>query len=392
MPPDLVKAIDRLKSLHPTARMWNHGEVDAGRLQSEDAEQSFILVSLYEHDITEHFRALGGYRFIISNGFLSSHAYNLALVWLQGQDNRELRRVRFRHNFKKFFAEVMLHRRDTMLGRALLLETLAYEQELMAPIFDAAKSNPQIEAAANLLASSMTGLAQHHELGHYFFARSRDEFMIEASKILDGVPMQVLQVSGASVEDIEPEEILCDAVAAHIGIFAPGANENIASDLQGNLRRTLFGLQAFYRLMNIRASALATAAESPSDDEVVSLGSEFRSPFRPVYAIGRSNQVEFRSRSIIRILEEFASRRGISIYGCEGGFPLSVEIWDDFDHAFENCLEEAPAGTPAHQGCDSRGRGVMRMVAEALSFHPRGIQHLLWRSKTFKLGGQYIDP
>jgi hypothetical protein len=33
----------------------------------------------------------------------------------------------------------------------------------------------------------------------------------------------------------------------------------------------------------------------------------------------------------------------------------------------------------------------MRMVAEALSQHPAGTEHLLWRSKTFTQGGTLVD-
>ncbi|HET8774786.1 MAG TPA: hypothetical protein VFP80_13370 [Thermoanaerobaculia bacterium] len=178
--PELQVALARLKHLHPHARMWSHEEVGSGRVEGENEDQSFIAVFLYEHDITEHFRPLGRYKFIITNGFLASHAYNLALVWLQGQGARALRRARLRHNFKKFYAETMLHARDVMLGRALLLETLTYEQELMAPIFDAAKADPNLNERASTLSSAMTGLAQHHELGHYFQGRSPAELPLKS--------------------------------------------------------------------------------------------------------------------------------------------------------------------------------------------------------------------
>jgi hypothetical protein len=91
-------------------------------------------------------------------------------------------------------------------------------------------------------------------------------------------------------------------------------------------------------------------------------------------------------------LSDFAEARGISLYGDDGEFPLTREAWEDFDDAFRHFGDEAPADTPSHMGCDARGRGIMRMVAEALSDHPGGTEHLLWRSKTFGRGGVPVDP
>jgi hypothetical protein len=302
-----------------------------------------------------------------------------------------LRRARLRHNFKKFYAETMLRSRDVMLGRALLLETLAYEQELMAPIFDATEADPGLGEQATAVASSMCGLAQHHELGHYFHERSPTWFAAEASRFLDGCLGSVAADLGGKLPEHQLEEVMCDGIAAHFGVLGGDPQPSCEAAVTGRLRRTAFGLQAFYRLMDLRTSAQRTAEEHSDDAVAVDLGSEIRSKGVPIYSVGHHPDVQVRSRTMTLLLDAFA-RRGLSLYGDDGDFPLRPEVWEDFDHAFEHFGDEAPAGTPAHRGCDARGRGIMRMVAEALSRHPDGMEHLLWRSKKFKRGGSSIDP
>jgi hypothetical protein len=389
--PELQRALERLKRLHPHARMWGHEEVEAGRVEGENETQSFIAIFLYEHDITEHFRPLGGYKFIITNGFLSSHAYNLALVWLQGQGDRGLRRARLRHNFKKFYAETMLYARDVMLGRSLLLETLAYEQELMAPIFDAAKADPNLGERASTLASAMTGLAQHHELGHYFKGRSPAEFASEESRLLDGCLEPIVAQLRKQYAERHVEEVICDGLAAHVGILGADQKPSSDAELTARLRCTVFGLQVFFHLMNLRHSALATATEHPDDRVAIDLGSEIRPKDQPAYSTGHEPEVQLRAEAISQVLKAFAQQRNLPLYGDDGDFPLLPEAWEDLDHAFEHFGDEAPPGTPSHLGCDARGRGIMRLVAEALAHHPGGTEHLLWRSKKFTRGSTPVD-
>ncbi|MDP9190697.1 MAG: hypothetical protein M3P06_03235 [Acidobacteriota bacterium] len=285
----------------------------------------------------------------------------------------------------------MLHARDAMLGRSLLLETLAYEQELMAPIFDAAKADPNLNERAHTLASAMTGLAQHHELGHYFQGRSPAEFASEVSKLLDGCLAPVVADLRQQYAERHVEEVICDSLAAHVGIHGVDQSPSPDDELTARLRRTTFGLQVFYRLMDLRDSARVTATEYPDDRVAIDLGSEIRPKDQPVYSVGHQPEAQLRAAAITQVLEAFAKQRGFPLYGDDGGFPLSPDAWEDLDHAFEHFGDEAPTGTPSHLGCDARGRGIMRLVAEALSHHPSGTEHLLWRSKTFTLGSTPVD-
>jgi hypothetical protein len=387
----LKTALQRLKGLHPQARMWNHGEVGAGQIDGESSVQSFVVVHMYEHDITEHFRTLSGHRFIIANGFMASHAYNLALVWLDRAGGRALRQARFRHNFKKFYAETLLHARDVMIGRAFLLETLAYEKGLMRPIFDAAAADPQLAQRAADAGAAMSQLAQHHELGHYFQARAPAEFAAELPAFLDGCLDAELDALRERYAPQLVEEVLCDGVAAQFGVFGDEGGDRSQAALTARLRRTAFGFQAFFRLMDLRACARITADAAPDDTSAVALGSQIRPKDAPPYSIGRQPAVALRAEAMQRVLAAFAQGRGLVLYGEDGEFPLLPEAWEDLDAAFERFADVAEDGVPAHLGCDAQGRSLMRLVAESLSQHPGGTEHLLWRSKRFAQGGTVID-
>ena len=85
--------------------------------------------------------------------------------------------------------------------------------------------------------------------------RAPAEFATEMAKFLDGCLEPVVADLKRQYTDHKVEEVICDGVAAHFGIL--GDDQNSASDdeLTVRLRRTVFGFQAFYRLMDLRASA-----------------------------------------------------------------------------------------------------------------------------------------
>ena len=158
--------------LTPRARFFQTSEVAAGRLSTEHEDQAFQYVALYEHRIGISVRPIGDHVFIISNGFLTSHAYNLALTWLwryraPGPERAGLGAA-LRHNYKKFFAECVLAHENRLIGRALLIETLMYEQDLMQPMFDAVAADPGLGQIASEIAQLMSSLAAQHELTHYW--------------------------------------------------------------------------------------------------------------------------------------------------------------------------------------------------------------------------------
>jgi hypothetical protein len=144
--------------------------------------------------------------------------------------------------------------------------------------------------------------------------------------------------------------------------------------------------------MDLKASAFVTAQQSPDDTTAIQLGSEIRMKDQPIYSVGRRPDVGLRSMASKKLLESFAERQNISLYGADGPFPLLPDIWDDYEYAFEHFGDTVPAGVLTHNGCDERGRNMMRLVAEALSQHPEGTEHLLWRSKTFQRGTTQLDP
>ena len=82
---------------------------------------------------------------------------------------------------------------------------------------------------------------------------------------------------------------------------------------------------------------------------------------------------------------------GLQMYGSDGIFPLQRERLQLLDAAFFGFAENGVSGG-VHSGTDGTGRGIMQLMAEALSGHDLGVEHLLWRSKQFSVGGQQVDP
>src|SRR5690349_12895076 len=137
----LARAIDALRRCHPRARYLEVAEVPTAA-PGDDGDPGLAPLhhaSLYEHAITNSFEPVRGHLFMVSNGFVTSYVYNLALVWLWYAQGGEALQPRLdaalRHNFKKFFAECTLARCNCLVARGLLIETLTFEQDLMRPIF-----------------------------------------------------------------------------------------------------------------------------------------------------------------------------------------------------------------------------------------------------------------
>ena len=77
---------------------------------------------------------------VANNTYLSSFAYNIAVVWmsygaqyerLAAREECELTSL-LRYNLKKFFAEQLLNRTSSVFARAIFLETLLYEERATA--------------------------------------------------------------------------------------------------------------------------------------------------------------------------------------------------------------------------------------------------------------------
>ena len=395
----LNRVIKSLRSCHPRARFFQVGEVAAGQTDNEDQEQKFQYVSLYEHKITNSFEPLRGHLFIISNGFLASHIYNFALVWVWyncfENTSSEWLDAALRHNMKKFFAECLLSERNALIGRALLIETLMYEQDLMKPIFSAIEEKPNLKQMAEDLAHIMSITMSHHELGHYFLHRSTDESRKHFLDFFSGKVKLLIDRVFDSFErkpaEAISEEIICDAVAAHHSI--KGENEILDKyDEVTRARMTAFHFMIFTILVSLEKSAHATADMCAEEDAVINLSSEKRPKIQFSFSQGLCQVTDFRANEIIKLIATEFEDKGKSLFGEDGGFPLSIETLKIIRHSFERFAEEISPLDGGLTGTNIHRRGLAQLLAESLHGHDQGAEFLLWRSKKFSVGGEAIDP
>jgi hypothetical protein len=378
----------RLLSALGPARFVQFAEIDA----TADGEEGFHYVSLYLHRIGNQFRVIDGEAFIISNGFLSSHAYNLALVHLfhAGGDPAG-RTAALKHNYKKFFAECVLGVRNCLMGRALLLETILFEQDLMKPLFASLEDNPGRSAAASEVATTMSMLLSQHELGHYQDRRSGGRLRADAADAFGG-RLEAMVARTEQAHGPEPAtELLCDGVAAWLSLTAdseaPAEDERLV-----RLRMIALGFLCFADLTALQKSADLTARASRGEDAGIRLGSEIRSKEAFGYTIVRDPAMDLRARAVVDLCEAEARSRGAELFGEDGRFPLPRSIAADLAAAFRTFAEEAPGPISGLTGTDLQRRQLVQLVAESLHGHEAGAEHLLWRSKQFSVGGQAVDP
>jgi hypothetical protein len=337
--PDLIldAAVARLRLTCTKARFFQVGKVAAGRLDNEPAEQKFHYVSLYDHCIGTAFRQINGINFIISNGFLASHAYNLALTlaWRQA-DSAAVRLAALRHNYKKFFAECVLRARNRLIGRAMLLETLLYEQDLMAPMFAAARHDPKWAETAGVVANLMTSLPGYHELAHYFRRRGgADQFRDAERSLFAGSAAPMLAVLERQYGGAFAEEVRCDAFAAHQAVCSleGGATEY---DLTTQARMIALAFLLFAHLVSLEKSAQATATANTEEDHVIDLASEIRPKTPFTFVQGRSQDHDVRTRSIVDLLNRYLDDRGKALFGDDGPFPLPTSVPDELRKALKH--------------------------------------------------------
>jgi hypothetical protein len=331
----LDKALLRLQSLTPRARFFQSAEISAGRREGETEDQRFHYVSLYEHRIGNSVRPIGDYTFIIQNGFLTSHAYNVALAWLwprRAGTGRPGDDGAVRHNYKKFFAECGLFRNNRVIVRAMLIETLMYEDGLMKPIFEASESDVEFGRLAQDIASLMSLLATRHELCHYFMARLPHEFRAHAMGLFDGAAKHAFDRAAALRGADSAEELLCDAFAAHQAMTS-GDSTVAKYDPVTRARMIAFAFQVFSDLIALEMSAHATVAD-PRDD-AIDLSSEKRPTEALPFSLGRSLDADVRAQEVVDLLAAHLSREGNTLYGTDGVLPLPESSWTELRAAFE---------------------------------------------------------
>jgi hypothetical protein len=387
----LDEALERLRSTFPEGRFFHHAPLAAGRFTHEQANQEFVFVSVYDHRLSTHFREVGGRPFIITNGFLSSHAYNLALAWLWHKAGEragiDALKSALRYNYKKFYAEAALGERNCLVGRAMLIETLLEQQRTMEPIFAEAQVDPVLASRARDLQLVTGQLASHHEAGHYFI-RSRGVPAGEmANELLEGLATPEVAAVRAERGEELAEELLCDLLALHFAIVDETTTLP-AHPRMTRLRIALFAFLVYGDLATLGSSA-AWAARGVPGGEPVTLGSERRSREPIEFVLIRRPDLARRTAGVVAVAEALAKRWGLGLFGTDEVFSLPPEaraiLADTFDRFADPEVQTDRSTGPGMVG-------IARLLAEALHGHDAGAEHLLWRSKQFLTGGEPLDP
>src|SRR5215217_3235685 len=125
--------------LYPGSKFEAYSHTDDFMELEAKIGKGFHFVSLYHEQIESKHIETAQDVIIISNSYLTSFAYNLVLSWIyeyrEGRIDGSTINPLIKYNFKKFFAEQLYHNVNNVFSRAVFLETLLYEQQIMIPVF-----------------------------------------------------------------------------------------------------------------------------------------------------------------------------------------------------------------------------------------------------------------
>jgi hypothetical protein len=319
-------------------------------------------------------------KIVVNNTYLASFAYNLAIAWVfYGGEFERLKagsgsnlEILLRYNLKKFFAEQILLRTNSVFGTAIFLETLLYDEEVMRPLFAAAKEDRKLQEKYDYFASLMSNILLFHEVGHLMYdARPDLESLIAAEMAELGVqaftPDWGNQSGGARIE------FLCDAFAVLIVSRTSAGSVDAAF----TIRAIAFGFAMCACMFGLEKSAAATAERYPASADIDVLDEIHADLPGAGFVIGIDRGMVARARSALNVCEAIARGRGIDLFLAGGEFPLPADILEVMTEFATTVVDRK----------DMRSRGMCEMLARAFQGNDRGIEYLKFRSKVFKMPG-----
>lgn len=338
----------------------------------------FYHVSLYDEKIDCILITNPRASIMIHNTYLSSFAYNLLLCRLlyKGKDNPDatdeasLKRL-LMHNFKKYFAEQLFAAHNNVFSRAILLETLLYEQQWMIPVFEAKAQNESLSSNADKGAQLMSLTLSTHELGHFYLGRTPqiwDEILEHHTGFLPDLHRHVAESHSPYIT----EEFRCDVIAV-ISCFEQFKAELSAG---GALRLIVFSFAVFAVLYSLTKSARKTAAGQKAKPDEIDLESIEKRHADYDYTIDLDFDFIERAKLVQRFCELLAEKEKLNLYSTAEAFPLDENVLRDLLSYVDTVMDSE----------DANARSLSLLVAEAFHEHPQGAEYLYLRSKTFSFG------
>jgi hypothetical protein len=357
----------------PKAKFGGYSHTDDFLSLEAAIGKGFFHVSIYDEDIncslTETLQGI----LLIDNSYLSSFAYNLIMAWHYENSHGRVQpgqiNLLIKHNFKKFFAEQLIHNHNNTFSRAIFLETLLYEQQLMIPVIHAANNDPQWMEIGKAIAGIMGNLLMFHELGHYY-RNFKPQMYEEIIRLNDAAVRPLLEKLAAYPEPFN-EEVKCDLMAVFSTLALAGDD---LSTVTFALRSAVLGFGVFAALWSLQKSALATAKAHRQQPEEIVFKTIEKSQRDYTYVIGRYVDMIERATLVTLLCESIALSKGITLYGSDGIIPLPKNTTEYFLTYIETVMDAN----------DDNQRAMARLVAEAFHNHAEGLEYLYLHSKVFK--------
>lgn len=332
-------------------------------------------VSLYDERIEANVVYGPAGLILINNTYLPSFAYNLLLCWIycgRGSVSDTERRRLIAHNFKKFYAEQLLHTYDGIFTRAIFLETLLYEQVCMVPVFAERERDPELDRLARFASELMASAVSSHELGHFILKRGPGVWD-EALQWRDGAVRPLYE----EVRERQPPAFVAEFQGDVLSVIACLTTAEGEQEEEGRremvLRGLVFGYAAFAVLFSLEKSARATVAEHRSSHEDVDFRSIQKLDRNYEFALGIDWEMAERARYVERLCRAVCKQAGGDLYDSTGPLRLTPDLLDDLLKYVDSVMDSD----------DRNAREMSLLVAEALHGHPCGTEYLYMRSKTF---------
>lgn len=343
----------------------------------------YHYVTLYDETITSNFLETRNGIIVVDNSYLSSFAYNLVISWIHQYREGQITASDFnpviKYNFKKFFSEQLLRLHNNVFSRAIFLETLIYEQQLMKPIFVFAEKNSEWAKDIERTSRMMSNLVVFHEMSHYL-NKNVPPLWEEIFQRNNSIVEKTLELANdflSSEEDKNEiiEELKCDI----FGTFLCIADESKTIEQKTfTLRSVVIGYASFAVLFSLENAAKNTAFEQKKTPDNISFDSIEKSNQVYTYENGVNRPMILRAKFIIILCELISDREKIQLYGDDGVLPLVKDI-------LLYLLEYSNAIIDTE---DDNGRAMAKLVAEAFDRHEEGFQYLLLNSKVYKSNRQ----
>lgn len=339
--------------------------------------KGFHYVSLYDERIDSNHIETADDVIIVGNTYLPSFAYNLTLAWLYESGKGNLvtdgSSPLVCYNFKKFWGEQLYHQVSNVFSRAILLETLLYEQRLMVPVFEATAVNDDWRNTADFVASAMSNLVLFHELGHYYLQylpEAVNELFTEYSRgtypLLNGLEKE------GRLEIID--EVKCDMIAT-LSLLKTREEAKATQVLQS----AIMGHSVLAVLYSIQVSAAITAEDQMKTPDDVNLQSIETSTQEYSYLLEISPDTQsanmlLRANLMVDFCMAIANMQGINLYDDKNFLDIDQDL-----------LSHLLCYIPTIMGKeDPDQRKMARLVSEAFHRNAEGMEYLYLKSKVFK--------